>query len=256
MKKFLLTTISLSVLALPAMAADLPVYKAPVAVPVCIWCGWYVGGNVGGGYAESNQFVSTETFNGGIFTSGTWPGQGNFGNLNPSGAFGGGQLGYNFQTGAIVFGVETDFEGSGIRGTAGATLPYIVAPNTVTETLSSNLDWFGTLRGRVGYTWGPALLFATGGLAYGQVKNTFTYTDTLGFAGLTSTSSTRTGFTVGAGIEYMFLRGWSAKFEYQYIDLGSAGLALTEAGPTSGFADFTQTSYRYNTFRGGVNYHF
>jgi len=259
MKKAILTGMAFGALVAPAMSADLYVKAPPPVVHAYNWTGCYVGGNVGYGYADNNQFVSNETFNGAPFVSGTWPGAGNFGTPNPSGAFGGGQVGCNYQTGAFVFGAETDLQASGIRGSAAATLPYISTPNTITEGLSSNLDWFGTFRGRIGYAvWDRLLIFATGGLAYGEVKNTYTYTDTLGFTGATSASSTRSGYTVGAGVEWAFANNWSAKFEYQYIDFGSRTLGLTEfvGGAPSAFADATSVKDAYQTFRVGLNYKF
>jgi|ERR1700733_10273463 outer membrane immunogenic protein len=241
----------------PALGADMAL-KAPPMPPEPTWTGWYIGINGGGAFNASDPFIGSET-NGGIpFVSGTWPGFGNFGNLTSSGGFGGGQVGFNWQRGAFVYGAEVDFQGAGVRGTQSATLPYIVAPNTVTEGLSSNLDWFGSVRGRLGYAWNNVLLYATGGFAFGGVRNTFSYADTFGFTGFRNSSSTRGGYSAGAGIEYAFTPRLSAKFEYQFIDLGSSTIALTEffAGAPTTFADSATAHFWYNTFRLGLNYHF
>jgi outer membrane immunogenic protein len=242
-----------------AFAADMAVKMPTKAPPPVVasaysWTGFYIGINGGGGYGQNVPVVSTETDDGALFTSGTWPGFGNFGTLHPAGGFGGGQIGYNWQTGPYVLGLEADFQGSHISASQAATLPYIDAADTVTVGLSTNLEWFGTIRGRVGYAWDRLLLFATGGFAYGEVRTAYTYTDTFGFSGSSNTSSTRSGYTVGAGGEYAFAPKWSAKFEYQYVNLGSTTVNLTEGSST--FADSAPVNFRYQTFRLGLNYHF
>jgi len=256
MKKLLFGSVALIALTMAesASAADMPV-KAP-PTPICIWCGWYVGVNGGGGFGY-DPFISTEYISGALFTEGTWPGVGNFGTLHSSGGFGGGQIGYNWQTGHYVYGLEADLQGAGIRGSQSATLSYIVAPNVVTEGLTSDLDWFGTVRGRVGYAWDRFLVFATGGLAFGEIRNSFSYIDTFGYSGSSSSSSTRAGYTVGAGVEYAFASKWSAKLEYQYIDLGTTVVGLNEflLGGPSPYTDTAPVKETYNIFRLGLNYH-
>jgi outer membrane immunogenic protein len=243
-----------------AMAADLPL-KAPPP-PVCIWCGFYIGANVGAGFATDQRFISYETDAGAPFVSGTWPGFGNFGSLPQTGAFGGGQFGYNWQAGLFVIGFETDIEGSGIQGIQGpnqdVTLAYIGGGNTVTEGLTRKLDFFGTARGRVGIAFDRILLYGTGGFAYGGIRDTYTYVDTFGFSGASATSTTLTGYAAGAGLEYAFAPNWTAKFEYQFIDLGRTTLALTEfiAGVPTPFADHTTINNQYHTARVGLNYKF
>ena len=144
-------------------------YKDGPAYVGVNWSGLYVGANVGYG-ASAN----------------TDP-------LDPTGAFGGGQIGYNFQRGNIVFGVEADIQGSGVSDSGYG--------------LKSSLDYFGSVRGRVGYTFDRTLVYGTGGFGFGQVTN----------EGL---AETQTGWVVGAGAEYKITPAWSAKAEYQYFDLG------------------------------------
>ncbi|MGC1584198.1 MAG: outer membrane beta-barrel protein, partial [Rhodomicrobium sp.] len=118
---------------------------------------------------------------------------------------------------------ETDLEGSGISGSVPG--------------YTSQMDWFGTVRGRVGYAFDRALVYATGGFAYGNVTNT-------GWP-----SETQTGWVVGAGVEYKITPSWSAKVEYQYMDLDATD--PTGAGRL-GDASLGQTEV--STVRVGVNY--
>ena len=165
---------------------------------------------------------------------------------------GGLQVGYNYQFGqSIVIGVETDFQGTSIRGGGnnasqqliaspyGAFGSQYLAPIGALTGANTSLSWFGTVRGRVGYLFLPTLLiYGTGGFAYGQV-------DAFGF------SNTPTGWTAGGGVEWMFAPNWSAKAEYLYVDLSSNG-ATGGLGFNWGYYYHPQI----NVVRAGVNYHF
>jgi outer membrane immunogenic protein len=268
-----------------AAAAGLPV-KAPVAPPVIAapsWAGWYGGLNAG--YVDP---LSSLTTNAAIISTSSSPENAtalasgvtsDFGR-GSGGFIGGGQIGYNFQwTPAVLVGLETDIQGSSLResGTVN-TSTFVPSPplggGTWLSTINAtrHLDYLGTLRGRIGLTNIPGWLFyATGGLAYGGVSSSTSIVTTGGtnlppsaLAG--SLSQTRAGYAVGGGVEYMWVRGWSAKFEYLYYDLGSVnysnGTFAFEMGPTdfpgSGIASVASTSStRFNgqIFRVGVNYH-
>jgi outer membrane immunogenic protein len=187
-------------------------YKdGPVYAPVATWTGFYAGVNVGDG----------------------WAGNGNGGVLSPSGGFGGVQVGYNWQGvfglgPNVVLGIEADFQGSGIEDSG----PY----------LKSSLNWFSTVRGRVGYAFGPALVYATGGFAFGEVENT---------AMPIRVTETQTGYAVGGGLEYKFNPSWSLKGEYQFISLDASDpFGAGPLGLTSG------NRSEVNTVRVGLNYHF
>jgi outer membrane immunogenic protein len=239
-----------------ALAADLPprgYNKAPaMAAPVTNWSGLYVGGNVGYGWGNANtafSFLPTPTF----FEDNTAL------DTKSKGVIGGAQLGYSWQMGAIVAGLETDIQGSGIKGSrrspffdtdAGAFVPG--------EFLSTEqkLSWFGTVRGRLGATVTPdLLLYATGGLAYGHVDasaNTFFDSANQYPA---SVSQTKAGWTAGAGAEWMFARNWSAKVEYLYLDLGNvSAIGHSASAPNLAVAYTWKT--QENIVRAGVNYHF
>jgi outer membrane immunogenic protein len=244
-----------------ASAADMaPRYtKAPppIAAIAYNWTGFYIGVNVGGGWAEDRAIVANE-FDGGLpFISGTFPGFGTFGSRNASGIFGGGQIGYNWQAAGspFVLGLEADFQGSDIKGSQIATIPYIDPANTFTYGTTEHLRWFGTVRGRVGYAWDRFMIYATGGFAFGEVRTSLAMTDTFGFDAAGTFTSTRTGYTVGAGGEYAFSPNWSLKLEYQYLDLGRRTVLVPEfdPGPTTFTVGDTQR-LDYHTVRLGLNY--
>jgi outer membrane immunogenic protein len=242
-----------------ASAADMAVKAPSIPIPPpCVWCGFYVGINGGGAFTEDRSVVVSETFAGAPFVSGTWPGFGTFGTRNVNGGFGGGQAGYNWQRDRWVFGLEADIQGADIRGSSAATIPYISAGNSITAGVTERLDWFGTVRGRVGYAWDRLLIYGTGGFAYGQVRSSLTMTDTFGFSSAASNTTTRTGYAVGAGGEYAFGTNWSAKVEYQYINLGRGTLNAVEfaGGVPTGFAVSNTTRFDYHTVRVGLNYKF
>jgi len=260
MKRILGTAMLTAALTAPGLAADLGARtytKAPAIAPVSNWSGLYVGGNLGYGWGDGNTDVSL------------LPALAEF-DLNnaslgarSSGVIGGAQLGYNWQIGSVVTGLEADIQGSGIKGSARAN-PTLVAngipdPSSVLSS-EQKLSWFGTVRGRLGVTVTPdLLLYGTGGLAYGRVDASANSQ----FFGVglreapASVSKTKVGWAAGAGAEWMFARNWSAKLEYLYVDLGNE----------SAFGDLTQVDnprfgvgytwrFRENIARVGVNYHF
>jgi outer membrane immunogenic protein len=186
-----------------AFAADFPqgnYYTAAAPLRTYSWVGPYIGGTAG---FEWGKVTNNPT--------------------KPSGVAGGLEAGYNWQTGQFVFGGETDINLSG-------------ADDTFAPWKFSN-PWFGTLRGRAGIALNNVLLFATAGLAYGDLR-----AET---AGLTE-SNTSLGWTAGLGIEVGFTPNWSAKAEWLYLDLSEHGYSLT--GVNNGL--------QANLLRFGVNYHF
>jgi outer membrane immunogenic protein len=240
MKKILLGAIAIAALSTTAFAADLPARtytKAPLTqmVPAYDWSGWYVG--VNGGYGEATNLVVGHLDD-------------NPQGIKPTGGFGGGQVGYNWQFSNFVLGVEADIQGSGIKKT--------VTDVNFLDTFSSKLNWFGTVRGRFGVALAPSLLaYATGGFAYGNIV-----VDASGpvlTGGPFHYDNIRTGYAVGGGLEWKFMPSWSIKGEYQYLDFGratpvnAAGLAYN--GPTFNTRRFVNDQ-RFNTVRLGLNYGF
>ena len=212
--------------------------------PVANWTGFYIGGNGGGATALNKSSLQATTVLNEKF------------NLSPDGYFGGGQIGYNWQAGNIVYGLETDIQGGSLKDdfacqlTCAPTVPALVAYN-------QKMEWFGTVRGRLGYSIGSSLFYATGGFAYGNVK-----TSLLGSAGGTpidqSFSRTKTGYAVGGGIESpfdlfgWFGKNWTSKTEYLFVDLGRANDSFTVGGTTVNFS----TRAQEHMLRTGLNYHF
>jgi outer membrane immunogenic protein len=244
MKRILLTTVALAALAGNAFAADIParVTKAPAVVaPICNWCGFYVGLNAG--YAWGQRDVS---WGGVLAPFGT-------GGLDNDGFVGGGQIGFNWQfpNSPLVVGIEADIQGGDIGGSRAGTLT-IAGLGVTTVNTDSDLDWFGTIRGRIGYAWANWMVYATGGWAFGNGGATATVTAP-GFATSVSTSDTKNGWTVGGGVEGKFAPNWSAKLEYLYFqfDGGTAGIATP-----AGAASVTVSDLDVHIFRVGVNYHF
>jgi outer membrane immunogenic protein len=269
MKKLLISTVAFGVLIAPAMAADLgpapaPYYKAPPAPPpVWSWTGLYIGANAGWIGSTSNSITNTgtDTGTGGLGAAlgfGAIPGS--IG-ISHSGFIGGGQIGYNWQwTPNWVVGLEADFDGlADPSSTVIAAFPGGGGFVPLQTGYARALDTLGTVRGRLGYLWSPSLLwYATGGLAYGDTKLQTAF----GCAACVPpastsvlTSSTLTGWTVGAGVEWRFAPAWSVKLEYLYVDLGSLSNTITYTyGPTS---SLTSTfNERDNIVRAGLNYKF
>jgi outer membrane immunogenic protein len=208
MKKILLPTAALALVALaaPASAADLaarPYTKAPAYAPVAPiynWTGFYIGGHIGGAFpGEDNALIGSR--------DGTF--------------MGGVQGGYDYQFAPNwVFGLEANYS---------------------FKDTNSNFDnrGLGSVTGRLGYTWGPALLYAKGGYAWADSRFTN------GFGG----NGGRDGYTVGGGLEYLFTQNWSGKVEYQYYDFGNVTF-LTPALAVGGFKNDE------HTIKAGLNYRF
>ncbi len=264
MKRVLGGVVVAAALSGSAFAADLPprTYgKAPaMAAPATNWSGLYIGGNVGYGWGNgSTGILPLSVDESDVFPTSTLDSQ-------LKGVFGGAQIGYNWQIGSIVTGLEADIQSSGIRGSARAALVNLggAGPGDITASTSSELSWFGTVRGRLGVTVTPdLLLYGTGGLAYGRVKaSANVQIDDPPFLDSwpASISSTKTGWAAGAGAEWMFARNWSAKVEYLHIDLGSSSAtAIDIVAPGEGPLATTTTyswKHHYDTLSVGVNYHF
>ncbi|HEX5507630.1 MAG TPA: outer membrane protein [Pseudolabrys sp.] len=201
-----------------ASAADLgrrqalPEKAPPYVEPVYNWTGFYVGINGGGGFGHSSF---TDPF----FSD----------RFNVSGGLVGGTLGYNWESGPIVWGLEGDIDWSSIRGSADCG---------IATTCHLRNDWLGTFRGRLGYAVNQSLLpYITGGLAVGNIKNS------IDFVG--SSNETKAGWTVGAGLEARISGPWTAKIEYLFVDLG-------HGDPILG----SDAKFHANLVRAGLNYKF
>ncbi|ARN83595.1 outer membrane protein [Methylocystis bryophila] len=287
-----LAGLALALVAGSAFAADLPSRKAPIIVepppPVFTWTGLYGGINIGYGFGNGDRdpgslFYSPYKYaiDGVPFSVNPAGSAWSIGN-DLNGVLGGGQVGYNYQFNPwLVVGVEADIQatdihsqGNGIGGAVDG-----LGPHTSYATQNKSVDWFGTVRGRVGVTFPSIpnlLVYGTGGLAYGGVVHSFNVSDVyssfLGGGSLavlgagTNYDQTKVGWTAGGGVEWFPLisnplfKAFSVKLEYLYTDLGSTTLYGSSIGsiPTGGPAFFyQQTSHtRWNTVRVGVNWHF
>jgi outer membrane immunogenic protein len=238
-RHFIFVSVSLAAMMAGANAADM--YRAPEGVSskdtpyaAANWGGWYVGVNGGYAWAGNKQFVDTD------------PGSTPFSGLSSEGGFGGGQVGYNLQGFVhpnLVIGIEADIQVAGI-GDKGKSESY---------DYKSNLDYFGTARGRVGYAYGSALLYFTGGFAYGGIeKVTNTYGSYFRDAKLDAVA---TGYVLGGGLEYQLTPKWSLKAEYQYLNFGKNDVCAQPAFQCFGASNPIKDD-DYHTFRVGLNHHF
>lgn len=256
MTRSILAAAAILALGSTAFAADLPARRgevyAPIA-PVFTWTGFYVGVNAGAVFTDNN-----------IRTSGTAPFT--IGNVlaerRPSsisndevGFIGGGQIGYNYQIGSIVLGAEADLQYTDISsdvsrvGTSGANSVF-----------RQELDYLGTVRLKLGYAMDRFMIYATGGLAYGDVSNRATFFSAaipsqVDYVG--GKSDVEVGYAVGAGLEYAFTNNLSFKAEYLYYDLGSRKVAVNQQNfalaPGSYVSRFDNDGH---IVRVGLNYRF
>lgn len=253
-----------------APAADLPARtytKAPVIVNSSYnWTGFYVGLNAGGAWSWSDAATTTIFSSPGYFAT-TSPGAIAIAGAqrpNGSGFTGGLTAGYNWQASNIVFGIESDFNYLGLKGSStGSGIYPCCDPTGFTVNTSVSTDWLITLRPRVGIAANNWLFYATGGLAVANVKSSFSFTDTFSNATESaSISQTRTGWTVGGGGEYALMNGWSVKAEYLYVDLGRESTTSTNLISDNGTIPrptnvFTHSvDLRSNIVRVGLNYKF
>jgi outer membrane immunogenic protein len=212
MKKAVLIGLALTALvASPAVAADLsrpapPAYKAPPPPPVFSWTGFYLGGNLGGAWA---QHTVTDSFFGVTFDTGT-----------SNGVFiGGGQVGFNYEFGGgFVLGVEGEFEGIGSNNhnNVGVVVPAL----TDTIAITSNNRWLATVAARFGWAFNNWLVYGKAGGGWVST-NGFTVTDLTTGESISSSGNTASGWLAGAGFEWAFFNNWTLKLEYDYLGVNN-----------------------------------
>jgi outer membrane immunogenic protein len=235
MNRLIFGAVALAAVAAPAYAADLavnaPVYKA--APPLFTWAGAYIGASVGGIWADDqitdlDGFRAFQTFS-----------------LKSAGVIGGGVLGYNFQSGSFVYGVEADLGGISWNKTIGEPGPALAS--AASNHLGSG--FYSDVTGRIGFTASDTLFYAKGGWAMFDGKASVTNVE----LGTVSTGNFN-GWTAGAGIEYAFANCWSAKVEYQHFDFGSQTATLVN--PKFGTSFRFSNDLTADAVKIGVNYHF
>jgi outer membrane immunogenic protein len=234
-----------------ALAADLgaaPIETAPAAVAPT-WSGFYLGVNGGGGWSHL-----------GVSTTAAGPLVGVFGNPGSlgttlSGTVFGGQLGYNWQAGNWVLGFEGDFDTAGMSGAQQSVFPGLAGGQDSIQ-VHEKINWLATVRGRLGYVWGPMLLYVTGGGAWSSFGSTVLLNE--GFNGVSTGGSfndQRTGWTAGAGYEWMLAPNWVGRAEYLYYRLSDNNHSyIVPSG--LGAVTLNTNSLNVNVIRLGLSYKF
>ena len=240
-----------------ALAAVNPAFAAPPAI--YNWTGFYVGGNVGYSFGKADTNLSDPSFTefgSGFGLPGSFPAM-----LHPDGVIGGGQFGYNWQNGPAIFGFETDFQGSDEKASAIFSTPYscdVEGTCTLSQTRDARINWFGTVRGRIGWLISPmTMMYGTAGLAYGKVSVSGTVLDdpfNTGAGFTFSDSKVKAGLAVGGGIEGAVtgISGLTVKVEYLYIDLGT--LSGSGLNPITGNIYTWDARFSDHIARIGFNY--
>jgi outer membrane immunogenic protein len=261
----------LSVVAFAFAIAALAVQPVQSAEPLYNWTGVYVGANAGYGWGRSK---TSETFAAPAPLFGT-PGAvlaASTSRFSLNGAIGGGQIGYNWQSNRIVYGIEADIQMSNQKGGTSFACPvpqigqgcnelvaagYDGYPPTVA--FNQSLQWFGTVRARVGALVTPdTLAYLTGGLAYGEIKTEGVATgyrvNTIWTSPFSHTT-TKAGWTIGAGMESRLFGQWTGRLEYLYVDFGTvSGTARMNNFPPLNFAYSSRISD--SILRAGLSYKF
>lgn len=196
------------------------------------WTGFYVGAHAGYGWGEWDGSLSYDDANkypALVFDDSSR-------SIEGDSWLGGLQLGANYQSGAWVLGVEADVSWTDLGG-SGSFLPYPDNPGSPAWAIQSNLDLFGTVRGRLGYAMDRYLAYGTAGLAYGRGD--------VSLAGL-SNEQTHVGYTLGAGLEAMIAPNITARLEYLYVDLGrETYTTVLGQGRVSFDANIVRTALNY-----------
>ncbi len=252
-----------------AQAADLGGMKETEATPpIWNWAGFYAG--VNGGWIWDQGGVSAldqEWFQACSDGCGSVYSYADRHQSELSGGFGGGQIGFNLQRDRLVYGIETDIQGSSLSASRNAFPNDGWNPSFSDGHAEANLDWFGTFRGRLGLVpWENILVYVTGGVAYGGFSESLRHD--IGWGSVTNNNSfsdVRAGYDLGAGVEYGITPAWSVKLEYQFMDLGSVHLKDLQSGSFPGNCGCTvyyatnaesEVKLSFNTVRVGINYHF
>jgi outer membrane immunogenic protein len=256
MKRILLLSAFFSAAIGSAQAADMPL-KAPVVVAPFTWTGLYLGINAGYGNGNSTGSAYCTNAAGIVSGPGCWapmPAA-----VSASGGFVGGQVGANYQTGLFVFGVEGDIQvahinnGTGALNVACCAPAFAGAPYSLTR--AQNLDWFGTVRGRLGLAiWDRTLVYGTGGLMYAEEVVNSNIISPAGVGYQAQSSGTHSGWVAGGGLEYAFTNRLSAKVEGLYYKIGTETIAWT--GPVTHLTNTTAFSYSGALVRLGANLKF
>jgi outer membrane immunogenic protein len=226
MKKLVLSTAGLLALCISsAFAADLPMKAPPAPLPVWTWTGFYVGVNGGAGWGTTETTLTSISAPGLGAVAANFPVAQN----SRSGFLGGGQIGYNYQSGWAVFGVQADIDGLDVKGTT---------PCIVVLSCTSKSDWLATVSGRIGGVIADkTLVYVKGGAAWLNTTQSLNVPSLGGIGGIgglggvaglgsASAESTALGGLLGMGVEYAFSPNWSAFIEYDYVEFQKTNVSL------------------------------
>lgn len=204
------------------------------AAPVFSWTGFYIGGNVGYGWADEHQQVQDTPAAHMDFA--------------PEGVIAGGQIGYNIQTKGLVLGVEASLDWSGVEDNS----TFVPGRDIRTHESITQLQGIADVSGRVGVALDRTLIYGKAGVAWGSFDHKYNLTDAQGVTEhYTSDTITSTGWLVGGGLEFALSNNWTAKAEYNYIDFGTNTFVMKSA-----FVQATDSDYTVQIVKGGVNYKF
>ena len=231
----------------------------PIVAPVWSWTGFYAGVHAGYGFGNDDDITTTgqAAVNVTNVALGARPGSVK---LDRDGFVGGGQIGYNWQFAPQwLVGIETDISYTDFRETTSVVTLPLAGAGTLNNTFSSRMEFFGTVRGRLGYVFDRTLFYATGGFAYGDVRSTVNFFGPAGqlqFAG--TIDKVETGYAVGGGIEHAFAPNWTVKGDYLFYDLGrnTVNVAVIPGSGGGGTGYNSSFSNEGHIVRMGVNYRF
>jgi outer membrane immunogenic protein len=262
MKKLATAIAAVALIGTPALAADMAVKSAPrmpAPAPAWSWTGWYAGLNIGGSLGNASISENSGIPIASLFLAN------NTAHMSLPGVIGGGQIGYNWQVAPNwLWGIEADIQATSEKQTDTFTIPF--APVASVDTIEAKIDWLGTVRGRAGWITGPggsSLWYVTGGYAYGKTElNAVTTHNFSSGCPLLCTagtfSSTRSGWTIGGGLETQLWGNWTGRIEYLYVDLGTiSGTASNIAAPGVVTAQINASAHiTDNIVRAALNYKF
>lgn len=221
--------------------------------------GFYAG--INGGYGFGKNIVRTvggSPVNNATVADGARP---PIAKLNTEGFLGGVQLGHNWRMDNYVLGLETDAQYTDMQDTRTVVTTGTAFPGVRNNRFVQNMNWFGTTRARLAYAWDNAMIYGTGGIAYGRLKNQVNFSGPSPASTLQFTDSYRRnnfGYTVGAGFEQGLDVNWSIKMEYLYYDLGPSELFPNVIAGSGGAGSGYQSSFNNQGQIGriGINYRF
>jgi len=173
---------------------------------------------------------------------------------NASSFLGGAQAGYNWQSGSFVYGFETDISALDLKAEMNTVLSPSPFPSPTANT-NAQVNWYGTVRGRVGWSSGPVLFYGTGGLAYGRVDLESNVSRNPLFL-ISQTSSVRSGWVAGGGIEYMWHPNVIVNLAYQYVDLGTVSVASSTAAFGGALSQSASAHANFSVITAGLSWRF